>query len=163
MNESKHFFSEIVERLKLQVKPFNDLYFTYLLVFVIGIGGIGIWVSIFQELQKDVINEYNITFNIGTYFIALVSTSYIDLTTNDKITNKKSLQIYSFVMLIVLLFLFYLSNNCKPFWSIIFSIIGTFITLLVWHIANSENQKFNEENYNQKIRKEAAKTHGHNW
>ena len=92
-----HFFKEIKERSKLQFVPFNDLYTVYLVFFVLLIGGAGIWISLIQELNNTHFNTKSLTLNIGTYYLALITTSYIDITTNEKIINKKSLQIYSFI------------------------------------------------------------------
>lgn len=164
MKESiPHFFKEIKDRSKLQFFPFNDLYFSYLLFFVLVIGGVGIWISLFQELKSETFNHFNFVLNIGTYYLVLITTSYIDITTNEKIVNKKSLQIYSFILLFIIIGVFSLSFILPPTFSIISAIIGMLIALFIWHLANCDNEKFNDESYNAKIKAEANQKHGQNW
>ena len=74
-----HFYKEIRERIYLQFKPFNHLYFVYVLFFLIIIGGLGIWTSWYQEYNSPKFNYINVSLNICTYYIALLSTSYIDV------------------------------------------------------------------------------------
>lgn len=158
-----HFFKEIKERMKLQFYPFNDLYLVYLIFFVLVIGGVGIWVSIVQEFNKENIDYNNIILNIGTYYLALITTSYIDIITNDKIVNKKSLQVYSFIFLIIIAVIFTSSFFLLVKLSLFLSSIGILLGLFVWHLANCDNDKFNDESYNTKMKNQANQTHGKNW
>lgn len=162
-NNVPHFFKEIKNRAKLQIKPFNDLYFTYLIVFVLLIGGVGIWITLFQELQNAEFNYLAFVLNIGTYYLVLITTSYIDITTNDKIVNKKSLHIYSFILLLVIIGIFYLSFCLSKNYSIAIAVIGLIISLFVWHLANCDNEKFMDESYMAKVNSEAYRTHGSQW
>ena len=162
-NNIPHFFKEIRERAKLQVYPFNDLYFSYLFFFIFLIGGVGIWITLIQELNNEKFNYLNFVLNIGTYYLVLITTSYIDITTNDKIVNKKSLQIYSFILLFIIIGVFSLSFFLSQFYSILMAGIGLFIALFIWHIANCDNEKFMDESYMARIKTEAYKTHGATW
>jgi hypothetical protein len=162
-NSVPHFFKEIRDRAKLQVYPFNDLYFSYLFFFVFLIGGVGIWITLFQELDNKVFNHTNFILNIGTYYLVLLTTSYIDITTNEKIINKKSLQIYSFILLLVIIGVFSLSFYLPQKFSILMAIFGLFLALFIWHIANCDNEKFMDESYMARIKSEAKATHGNNW
>jgi hypothetical protein len=158
-----HFFKEIRTRSKLQFSPFNDLYFVYLFFFVFIIGGAGIWISILQELNKEVFNHTNIVLNIGTYYLVLLTTSYIDITTNEKIVNKKSLQIYSFMLLLIVIGVFSLSFFLIAKYSVLVTIIGLVLALFIWHLANSDNEKFMDESYMSRIKTEAKSKHGSTW
>lgn len=158
-----HFFKEIKDRSRLQFRPFNDLYLAYLIFFVLIIGGIGIWISLIQELRNEEFNHLNFVLNIGTYYLVLITTSYIDIATNEKVVNKKSLQIYSFILLFIIVGVFVLSFVLPPAFSILSSVVGVLIALFIWHLANCDNEKFNDESYNAKIKSEAAKKHGKNW
>jgi len=162
-NNIPHFFKEIKNRAKLQIKPFNDLYFTYLLFFVFLIGGVGIWITLIQELNNEEFNYSQFVLNIGTYYLVLLTTSYIDITTNEKIVNKKSLHIYSFILLLLIIGIFSLSFFLSQSYSIIIAFIGLLISLFVWHLANCDNEKFMDESYMAKIKSEAGKTHGSKW
>ena len=158
-----HFFKEIKERSKLQFVPFNDLYTVYLVFFVLLIGGAGIWISLIQELNNPHFNAKSLTLNIGTYYLALITTSYIDITTNEKIINKKSLQIYSFIFLFIIVAIFGLTFILPSSYSLLLSTIGILIALFIWHLANCDNEKFNDESYNAKMKAGAKETHGKNW
>ncbi len=158
-----HFFKEIKERSKLQFVPFNDLYTVYLVFFVLLIGGAGIWISLIQELNNTHFNTKSLTLNIGTYYLALITTSYIDITTNDKIINKKSLQIYSFIFLFIIVAIFGLTFILPSSYSLLLSTIGILIALFIWHLANCDNEKFNDESYSAKMKAGAKETHGKSW
>jgi|GEM_PF-2140761 len=158
-----HFFKEVRERSKMQFSPFNDLYLTYIFFFILFIGGAGIWISLVKELMSESFNARNFTLNIGTYYLALISTSYIDITTNEKIVNKKSLQVYSFILLFIIIGIFSLTFLLSSGFSILLSTIGILIALFIWHIANCDNEKFNDVSYNAKIRSEVKEIHGNNW
>lgn len=162
-NSVPHFFKEIKERARLQFYPFNDLYFSYLFFFVFLIGGVGIWITLFQELNNEEFNYTNFVLNIGTYYLVLLTTSYIDITTNEKIVNKKSLQIYSFILLFIIIGVFTLSFFLPPFFSILMATIGLMLALFIWHLANCDNEKFMDESYMAKIKSEAKTTHGNSW
>lgn len=158
-----HFFKEIKERSKLQFVPFNDLYTVYLVFFVLIIGGAGIWISLIQELNNTHFNTKSLTLNIGTYYLALITTSYIDITTNEKIINKKSLQIYSFIFLFIIVAIFGLTFILPSSYSLLLSTIGILIALFIWHLANCDNEKFNDESYSAKMKAGAKETHGKSW
>lgn len=158
-----HFFKEIKERSKLQFVPFNDLYTVYLVFFVLLIGGAGIWISLIQELNNTHFNTKSLTLNIGTYYLALITTSYIDITTNEKIINKKSLQIYSFIFLFIIVAIFGLTFILPSSYSLLLSTIGILIALFIWHLANCDNEKFNDESYSAKMKAGAKETHGKSW
>lgn len=158
-----HFFKEIKERSKLQFVPFNDLYIVYLFFFILLIGGAGIWISLIQEYNNESFNLKTLTLNIGTYYLALITTSYIDITTNEKIINRKSLHIYSFILLFIISIIFYLTFVLIPFFSVALSVIGIILALYIWHLANCDNEKFNDESYNAKMKKQAKNTHGKTW
>lgn len=158
-----HFFKEIKERSKLQFVPFNDLYTVYLVFFVLLIGGAGIWISLIQELNNTYFNTKSLTLNIGTYYLALITTSYIDITTNEKIINKKSLQIYSFIFLFIIVAIFGLTFILPSSYSLLLSTIGILIALFIWHLANCDNERFNDESYNAKMKAGAKETHGKSW
>ena len=158
-----HFFKEIRERSKLQFVPFNDLYLAHLVFFVLFIGGAGIWISAYQEYSSETTNIKNLTINIGTYYLALITTSYIDIISNEKIVNKKSLNAYSFILLITIALIFALTFVVTSSIAILLSILGVIIALFIWHLANCDNEKYNDASYSAKMKKEAQMTHGKSW
>jgi hypothetical protein len=124
---------------------------------------VGIWITLFQELNNKEFNHTNFILNIGTYYLVLLTTSYIDITTNEKIVNKKSLQIYSFILLFIIIGVFTLSFFLPPTFSILMAIVGLMLALFIWHLANCDNEKFMDESYMARIKAEARQTHGNNW
>lgn len=162
-DDMKNFFVEIRDRLLLQIKPFNHVYVVYVFFFLIIVGGLGIWVSIYQESNAKACDLSNISFNISTYFIALVATAYIDVNINHTIENRLSLTIYSTIALLILIFMFYLSCVWDDWWGLGVSILGMIISLLMWHVGNSDSDRFSDETYNKRILDEARRKHGSNW
>src|SRR5690606_14243761 len=130
-----HFFKEIKDRSKLQLFPFNDLYFSYLIFFVLIIGGVGIWISLYQEFKSETFSHINIVLNIGTYYLVLITTSYIDITTNEKIINKKSLNFFSFILFFLFFVFFNLSFFFPKKYSKISSIFVFFFAFFIGLLA----------------------------
>lgn len=162
-NNVPHFFKEIRDRSKMQFIPFNDLYLVYLFFFILLIGGAGIWISLAQEIRSDNFNASNLTLNIGTYYLTLITTSYIDITTNEKIVNKKSLQVYSFILLFIIVIIFGCTFFLRSGYAIFLSTIGIIIALFIWHLANCDNDKFNDESYSARMKAGSRQTHGNTW
>jgi uncharacterized membrane protein len=154
------FYKEVGQKLKV---PLNHLYIAYVIFFLIIIGGLGIWISIYQENQKEKFDCLAVAVNICTYYIALSSTSIIDLQINNKFENRLSVNIYSFIISIVLGFIFWMIYQVIDFWAIFLACIGFMISIILWHLANSESDKFSDESYNKSVRKESAENHGRDW
>jgi hypothetical protein len=162
-NSEINIFGEIKQRFLM---PFNDpkpAYFGYLIVIIIGIGGLGIWYSIYQFFNIDGYTIQSVSLNVSTFFMALIASSFIDLSIHPKIRNKVSLIIYSILILGLGMILFFISTTSKNDFVIYTAIIGYLLSLFVWHISNADNEKLDDEAFNTIIRKEALETHGNNW
>lgn len=155
-----NFFREIVERFKL---PWSKGAFNaYFFIIVVFFGGIGIWASmldVWNDCGKD---AYRISQNIGTYFMAIIAASLVDLNLSFKIKNVASLVIYSMACLGVACGLFYWSYNITSNYSFIFSILGILIGWLVWILANADNEKLNDSTFYTEMRNN-EEGHAKNW
>ena len=161
MEKSKNFFSEIKRRITLQFKPFNHLYFLVLFFFITAIGGFGIWYTLFDTSKDDY--HAVLSFSIFQFCSAIITTSLIDIYTNDKIIYKKSFNIYSLAGIIILSGFFYFACTNNNIYFTIGSFLCLIFTLTIWHLANCDNEKFSEESYNAEIKAEAHNKHGNDW
>lgn len=158
-----NFINELKERFSIPFKPFNYAYFGYLFGILIGFGGLGIWVSIYQDINSSNSIWSTVPTSISTYFIALLASSFIDLNVLPNAINRVSMLIYSVIFLGLGFLLFWLSINISSNFSFIPAILGFVFAILTWHLANCDSDKFNDESFNAKIRAEAKQTHGSNW
>ena len=155
-----NFLNELKERFSIPFKPFNYAYFGYLVGILIGFGGLGIWVSIFQDISSSNSLWTTVPTNISTYFIALLASSFIDLNVLPNAINRVSMLIYSVIFLGVGFLLFWLSINISSNLSFIPATLGFIFAILTWHIANCDSDKFNDDSFNTKIRTQGKGIHG---
>jgi uncharacterized protein YacL len=156
----KDFVREIKHRLRVPIAPFNWAFWGYFIGILIGIGGLGIWVSI-ANTPSDA--AYKVAVSISTYFMASLTRSVIDVNLLTDFFNKLSLIIYSFIILALGVLFFILVTNIKSNYAFIPAILGFLLSIFTWYFANSDSDKFNEASYNDKIRKEAKDKHGADW
>lgn len=162
MEEHKNFFDEISNRLIMQFKPFNHLYLIVLVFFVLIVGGFGTWYTVWVDSDKT---DYfvRVSFSMFQFCSAILATSMIDLYTNEKLVHKISFFIYGLALILSLIGLFYLFCTNNHLTSLIGSSICLIVTMVVWHLANCDNEKFNESTFNGRIRGEAREIHGNDW
>jgi hypothetical protein len=135
--EWKNLFEEIKTRF---IQPWaNPTFVGYFVVCILLIGTLGITLS-FIEYSSKPHELYKVALSIGSYFIAIISTSFVDLNLSQKIKNRSSFFIYSLLFLLLsiglLLLLFaYRDNN-----AFIFASIGCLLSWFIWIIANSDNE-----------------------
>lgn len=161
--QKTNFFNEIKGRYSIPFRPINYAYFGYLIGILIGFGGLGIWVSIYQEFTSVDRFWSTVPTAMSTYFIALLASSFIDLNVLPNTINRVSMLIYSVIFLGLGFLLFWLSNVMATKYAFIPAILGVLFALLTWHIANCDSDKFSDESYNATIRSGAKGTHGQNW
>ena len=131
----------------------------YLLIVFI-MGGLGIIFNL-------VVNNLNITGvpeiskNIGVFFIAILISATVDLNLTESIVNRKSFLIWSVLTAFVSVILLFLIFTTQNTWSYLFAGIGVVIAIIVWVLANSDSDKFNESIYNNLSGKN--KGHGASW
>lgn len=149
--QSISFFNEFYERLK---SPWKFLYFLYFVGFIIGVGGLGIWYSIYMQVQLS-----SIIPNFTTYFIAILSTSVVAIINSNSFANQKTFNVLAVLILIVGFLLFIIANDKNNFFI---GLIGYVISLLFWIIASANDPNYKECNIKTAI-DNGQKKHGKNW
>lgn len=147
----KNFIDEQIERFKT---PWENIAFkSYFFWIVIGFGGIGIWLTIYEELNKSNADFTIISKCIATTFVAIIAGSLVDLNLSFNIKNIPSLIINSLAFIAVSILLLVLSFCVKGGLSLIPAILGYSLALLIWVLANSDNDKMSDDGYFQQITK----------
>ncbi len=123
------FLSLLKERIK---SPYQDPgYWFYFVAIIIIVGGLGFWVDVFSFDRQKLIQSLN------TYFIAILATSTVDISLKDYDNNKvykKSFQLGSYLILLIGVLVFSLSDN------LLVKVVATIVSWLTWWIANSDNE-----------------------
>jgi predicted neutral ceramidase superfamily lipid hydrolase len=145
------FSSEILDRL---LQPWKTLYFLYFIGFVIGIGSMGIWYSLYSEGWST-----GVITNISTYFIAILSTSVVSIINSKTLKNQKTFNVLSVLVLIIGFILFIVANDKN---SYLIGIIGYILSLMFWIIATSDDPTLKETSIKAAI-DEGQKKHGKDW
>lgn len=148
---SKDFRNELLDRFKL---PWNHFAFkSYFFWIVIAFGGIGIGLTTYEELMNPTPNINIISKAIATTFVAIIASSLVDLNLSYNFRNVPSLIINSIGFIAVSILLLVLSFNLNSSWSLLPAILGYFISLLIWILANADNDKLSDDSYLQNITK----------
>lgn len=145
---------------KRLIKPIKHPEFVfYFFLVVIGIGGIGIFTSVFSKELPDMRKEFIIS-NISSYFLAIIATGTVELIFIQEKIIKRAILLLSVGAIFINALLYFLSNRYTTYW---FAIPGLFLALLVWWIANAENKNIIETTFDTEMRGEAQEKHGKNW
>ncbi|KFF11185.1 hypothetical protein [Flavobacterium hydatis] len=142
---NKNFIEEQFERFKAPWK--NSAFNYYFYWIIIGFGGIGIWLTIYEESNKSNLDVTVISKCIATTAIAIISASLVDLNLSFNLKNVPSLIINSIAFFGISIFLLILSFNVTGSYSLIAAVPGYLIALLIWVLANSDNGKLSDESY----------------
>jgi drug/metabolite transporter (DMT)-like permease len=151
----KTFKQEIWERFKMPWK--HSAFKAYFFWIVIVFGGLGIGITLCTELSKDSPSLSNIGQSISTTFVALIAASLVDLNLSYDFENIPSLIINSIACIALAILLLFLSFKFSNFWSLFFSIIGYILALLVWILANADNEKLADEIFYKRMMNKASK------
>lgn len=146
------FKKEISFRL---TKPWCPAFHGYFWGFVVLFAVISIVIPI---IISSSIDSRIIAISIGTYFIALMASSSIDISLSFTTINKASFTIYTFIFLIISFILFFLALYLSDFWGIFPAILGFLISLLVWIVANSDKDILNDEKHAKKLKESINET-----
>lgn len=141
----KKFVIELKERFLLpwSQSAFCSYFFWIVLIF----GGFGIGMSVYEELNSSTVNLNNISKSIGATFLGVIAASLVDLNLNINIKNVPSFTINSFGVALFCVILFLVSFNSESWIGLICAIFGFFLALVIWVLANADNEKLNDENY----------------
>lgn len=156
----KPFIQEIIERFKL---PWDFFAFkSYFLLVIIGFGGLGVFIKIYELCKASSGNGYVIAQDMSTYAIAIIAASSVDLNLSLNINSKPSLTIMSISLIGVAILLMVLCFNIDSYWALLPAIGVVLIALLVWILANADNENLSDSTYYDKMRGK-DQGHGKNW
>ncbi len=143
MNEN--FTKEQIVRFKMPWKHFA--FKSYFLWIIIGFGGVGIILTIYNELNNNVVNISTISQSFATTFVGIIAASLVDLNLSYTIKNIPSLIINSIGFIAISILLLFLSFKIDGGWSLLPAVTGYFLALLIWILANADNDKLSDESY----------------
>ena len=138
-NNWRDLFGELWRRLRRPIGyPAFILYFVTIIIIV---GGLGTWLTMLAG------NWVTVPSSISTYLLAIIAAAAADLILskpkdNTKRTLELSLQMLALASLVIGTSLAVLTEFTEDFTAkYIFSILGSILALLLWWIANSDNEK----------------------
>jgi len=152
MKERTNFKNEIKNKLREPWK--QDAFIGYFILTII-LSAIAIFTPLYNISQDYV---QNISSAIGTFFLASIVSSTIDLNLSFKTINKASFSIYTIIALIIVIALFAFTILYSGILGLISAIIGFLFSLFIWVIANSEKEILNDEKHTIKLKESFAKT-----
>lgn len=156
------------------IKPWKEPSFTlYFIFMVVGFGGIGIFLSIYQHWYYnqqinecsnavDKITESAIAQSIMTYAIAILVPAALSIFLHLIIPKAKYKISHSIITITTLLVVILLVCFTFIKGSMYIAGIATIIAWIFWIVANSENDSLKDGSYNSMIKKEVKK-HGQGW
>jgi hypothetical protein len=162
MSDNIHtpFLEEIIERFKL---PWKNLAFSlYLILILLGFGGFSIYLKIAEVIKSPEVDGYKVALDMATFGLAILTASIFDLNMSLKINSKPSLFIITIALCGLSVFLVYLSSTIQSYWALIPGFLGFIIALMVWILANADNENFSDSMYYEKMRGREV-GHGQNW
>lgn len=139
----------LAEQWKRFCNPWKNPAFKYYLFWIVFcFGSLGIGISIAQEYKNvEGFEIKKISESIATTFVALIAGSLVDLNLSFNIKNIPSLIINSIAFIGVSILLVYLSFSINGLWSLIPAVIGYLLSLVIWILANSDNEKLSDSTY----------------
>ncbi|MEO7047432.1 MAG: hypothetical protein ABI091_19165 [Ferruginibacter sp.] len=152
------FFSEIRFRL---TSPWNAAFFGYFILIVIVFAGFGVGYSFFSTLKSEHSDWLGVAQNLATYFMAILASAVIDLNISWNIENRVSFLIYSILLFVLGVLILITTYSISSNWAFVPAVLGCFLAWLTWILANSDNEKLNDQNFYNAMR--GKENHGRNW
>lgn len=155
MEEDDNIFQEIWKRFK---KPWCISFSLYFAIVIIFFGSAGVWLPILRD--GGIIDVSSFCMNVITYSCALIVPAFVSICLSVwNFKNKVSLVIFITTMLVVVA----ITIGYTIFGdSLIDAIICFIISLVLWVIANCENEEMNDNKFNESI-KEGTKSVSKDW
>src|ERR1051326_3725783 len=140
------FAADMLERV---YEPFGQPAFIfYFLGIIVVVGGLGVTISIYEAVVSGTLRAtHSVPRSLSTYLLAILATAFVDLTLTVETQSKRSLKMFTLFTLVLGTVggtIALLTLNVKL--AYICALIGTFIALFLWWIANSKNVKLFEPN-----------------
>lgn len=150
----ENIFKELCHRLK---KPWCYSFTLYFIFVVVVLGGTGIWLPFFKA-EPFSMEEFAI--NIITYSCALIVPAAVNIFVTIKdYRNIVSLVIITLVLVASVIFCVGFSVFKDALWS---SIICCILSLILWVIANSDNEQLRDDSFRQSVKDKSEKL-ASNW
>jgi len=156
----KNFSKELLDRF---LAPWTAIFFGYLLIMVVG-GGIGVLFTAYEVAQEKNASalSYKVAESLATFFVALAATSFIELNLCKELHNKKAFMTWSYILAFLSVGLLWLTYHLKNSNSFYPSAIGTLLAVMMWVIANADNDKIiKEDDFFEQM--QGKGNHGNNW
>jgi hypothetical protein len=151
-------FDELCEFVKSRKVGFKEypFFYIYLMLIVIGIGGFGIWSTLYIESISDEFNHKNINLALMGFSLPITATLAIDIfKINAEQFIKYIFQVLSTVipLFLVILFVVFIKHQ----WVYIFSGLNVLFSLSFWWIINSKNPNLCDESFYTKNKRDEQK------
>ncbi|MCI1741549.1 MAG: hypothetical protein LKI18_04110 [Prevotella sp.] len=150
MEEDGNIFQELLGRFK---EPWCPSFVMYLILIIIGLGGIGIWLP----LLKDGYSLTSLITNIVSYSCALIAPAMLSIILSIISTKHKvslALVIIGMVVFVSSAVLYTVFRN-----SIVTAMLCALLAIVAWIIANYDNPELNDTKFNisENIKKNSQK------
>jgi hypothetical protein len=131
------------------IEPFGQPAFIfYFLGIIIVVGSLGVTISLYDAVATGTLTAtHAVPRSLSTYLLAILATAFVDLTLTVETQSKRSLKMFALLTLVLGTVggtIALLTLNVKL--AYICALIGTFMALSLWWIANSKNEKLFEPN-----------------
>ena len=155
-----NFFQEMWFKLTIPWKfiAFNSYFIWIILLF----GGFGIFTTIYMECTSSCAQYYKIAQSMATFFIAIIAASLVDINLSYTVKNVPSLMINTIALVGVAFTLALITFKIQDNRAFLPASIGYLISLLVWVLANAENEKLRDKTFQKAMRGKDV-GHGAKW
>jgi hypothetical protein len=163
MEQPKTQWSELIGFLKSRKVKFKKfpLFYIYLFIVVILVGGFSVWASIFIEIKNCVFNHQNVCLSLMGFSLPITTAFAIDLfkmDAEDFIKHIFQVICVAIPLVLIVLFVVYIHS----YWAYLFSGLNVVLSLFFWWIINSKNTNLCDETYYKVIEDGMAKHNKNN-
>jgi hypothetical protein len=161
--QTKLQWSEFVGFLRSRKVSFKKypLFYIYLVIVVILVGGFSIWASIYIEMKNCVFNHQSVYLSLMGFSLPITTAFAIDLFKMDvEDFIKRIFQIICVAIPLILIVLFVVS--IRSYWAYLFSGLNVILSLFFWWIINSKNTNLCDETYYKAIENGMSKHNQNN-
>jgi hypothetical protein len=145
--ESEFYKLDNFLRARLRLTKDNPVFAFYFWLAVVGVGGAGIWVSLFPRLLHGNIEPdwSALAASLYTFFPAIAVTSAFELVLHN--TELRSLRALGVgIIIFIMSWLILCAVHPMPIVATGLGLIGALFALLLWCVANAENPTFTVTN-----------------
>lgn len=149
MDQVEYLFEFIKTKgVKIRIYP---VFYLYLILVIIGIGGFSIWTTLFFDLNKPQLSQ-NLKLALMSFSLPITASFAIDIFKIDNEENfiKIFFQIIvtTIPLMLLVLFIVFFGTN----WAFVFSALNVLLALFFWWIINSSNTNLCDPTYYERMR-----------